>query len=311
VDVAVYTTEPDLLRPALDSHPQVKTVYRKPAEYQKETGAQVVIFDRFVPKEMPSNAGVVWIDPPERGSPFRVRTRATNVRIERWEADHDLGSGLRSKDFRLPQTEIFASAAGDLPIAEVEGGPVIMARPQSRMLALGFHPGSNDTRFDVATPLLMANILRWFEPAVFRSWELHGGSIGSVTVSLDAGVKNEDIKVLGERGTPLPFTVQGRSLRFFAGVPGDIRVLTGGSERVHSLSLPEVGDKIWEPPKSARRGIPSGLAQAFSRDIWQILAVLGGVGLVLEWLLYGRKRHVTIPAPAGSSESAAPWRKAS
>jgi hypothetical protein len=26
----------------------------------------------------------------------------------------------------------------------------------------------------------------------------------------------------------------------------------------------------------------------FSRDLWQALAVLGGLGLLLEWLLFGR-----------------------
>ena len=29
---------------------------------------------------------------------------------------------------------------------------------------MGFHPGRSDLRFDIVTPLLLANILRWFEP---------------------------------------------------------------------------------------------------------------------------------------------------
>ena len=98
------------------------------------------------------------------------------------------------------------------------------------------------------------------------------------------------VKVLGEHGE-LPFTVQGQTIRFFAGVPQTVRVISSGREQVHSLSLPEVAPTAWEPPRSAFRGIPGGIQQAISRDLWQYLAVLGGIGLLVEWLLYGRARQ--------------------
>ena len=40
-------------------------------------------------------------------------------------------------------------------------GPVILARSRPRMIVLGFHPGSSALKFDLATPLLFANIFRW------------------------------------------------------------------------------------------------------------------------------------------------------
>jgi hypothetical protein len=70
-----------------------------------------------------------------------------------------------------------------------------------------------------------------------------------------------------------------------------VRVISSGHEQVHSLSLPEVAPTAWEPPRSAFRGIPGGIQQAISRDLWQYLAVLGGIGLLVEWLLYGRARQ--------------------
>ena len=45
----------------------------------------------------------------------------------------------------------------------------------------------------------------------------------------------------------------------------------------------------WEVPPGVRRGIPAFRETiGFSRDLWQALAMLGGVGLLVEWLLFGR-----------------------
>ena len=43
-----------------------------------------------------------------------------------------------------------------------------------------------------------------------------------------------------------------------------------------------------------QRGLPAFRETAgASRDLWQALAVLGGLGLLVEWLLFGRPdRHV-------------------
>jgi hypothetical protein len=89
----------------------------------------------------------------------------------------------------------------------------------------------------------------------------------------------------------LPFTVDGRTVRFFAGAPQTVRVISSGREQVHSLSLPEVASTRWEAPRSAFRGLPGAIERAVSRDLWRLLAMLGMAGLLVEWLLYGRSRR--------------------
>jgi hypothetical protein len=60
-------------------------------------------------------------------------------------------------------------------------------------------------------------------------------------------------------------------------------------------------------------GIPSKFpAEPSSRDLWQWLAVLGGIGLIAEWLLFGRRRILNARANARARVTfAAKWRKAS
>ena len=153
-------------------------------------------------------------------------------------------------------------------------------------------------KYELATPLLMANTLRWMAPETFRRWDVQAGSVGTVEhVALDKGTDPASVRVLTEDQRPLPFTMDGNELRFFAGAPGTVRVLTGDRETVYSLTLPDVGDAAWKPPQSVRRGIPrASETGAAAIDIWPWLAVLGGLGLLVDWLLFGRSRAFRLRA---------------
>jgi hypothetical protein len=60
-----------------------------------------------------------------------------------------------------------------------------------------------------------------------------------------------------------------------------------------SLTLPEVGDRDFVWPKFIRRGVPAAAAFAqSSRDLWQGLAILGALGLLADWFLFGMGRRL-------------------
>lgn len=289
--VTVYTEEPDLLRPLLAASARVAAVYRKPAEYTPNDKGLVVL-DRFAPPQRPQSDSL-WIDPPASGSPIPVKSTAEQAVLSRWDTAHPVAAGLRTKDYKLEKATVFSVAPGDARIAEVEAGPVIVARPDKpKIVVFGFHPALTGMRYELATPLVFANLLRWYAPELFRRWELSGGSVGDVKLALDQEVAPANVRVLAEDGTALPFTLRDRSLHFYSGTPGVVRVLAGDREYVNSLTLPEVGDKKWEPPAAVRRGIPRTqlLAEAAS-DVWPWLALAGGLGLLAEWLLFARFRR--------------------
>jgi hypothetical protein len=76
-----------------------------------------------------------------------------------------------------------------------------------------------------------------------------------------------------------------------------------------------VAEAQWRVPAGVRKGIPRGVgASIAATEIWPWLAVLGGVGLFVDWLLYGRSRAFRLrtakmAAPLGARVAA--WRKAS
>jgi hypothetical protein len=298
LQVVVYSGEPQLLRALIAANPQVKASFEAPDRYDAAVKADVVVLDRFVPPTMP-RANVILVEPPVKGSPIPVGAPRTNVKLEAWRTDTPMGAGLRTQDVVLESAETFSPASGDTVVAEAAAGPLIVARESkgAKLVALGFHPGRTSMKYQLATPLLMANILRWMAPESMRRREVQAGTVGTVRVSIDKHTDPATVQVVDESQRPLPFTIQDDSLQFFSGAPGNVSVRMGDREAVYSLTLPDVAEAMWKPPANVRRGVPrASLSNATQTDLWPWLAVLGGLGLLMDWLFYGRSRVFRLKA---------------
>jgi hypothetical protein len=289
--VTVYSNEPDLLRAALSSTPRVTATYRKPTEFRPNDPG-LVILDRFIPPQRPT-ADSIWIDPPAQGSPIPVKQSVQQEDFQGWNTSHPAAAGLRAKDFKLETASVFEIGASDVSIGEVQQGPVIAARPgKPKVVVIGFHPALTGMRYELAMPLLFANLLRWNSPEIFRRSEITAGTVGAVRQAMDTDVAEQDVKVATTDGAPLPFTLREHTLEFFSGTPGSVRVTAGDREFIYSLSLPQLWDAKWTPPDTAPRGIPSfvPIADAFT-DLWPWLAIAGSAAIFAEWMLFGRFRR--------------------
>jgi len=314
----VYSAEPQMLRALIASNSHVQATFAAPAQYDADVKADIVVLDRFAPAVRP-HADSIWIQPPAEGSPIPVRETKTALKLEHWRPETTLGAGLHTTNAQLDSGEILSAAPGDIVVADAAEGPLIVARPASPKLAvIGFQPLRSSMKYELATPLLMANLMRWMAPETFRRWDVQAGTVGTVEVALEKGTDPASVRVLTEDQRPLPFTIDGDSLRFFAGAPGTVRVVTGDREAVYSLTLPDVGDAPWKPPQNVRRGIPrASEAGAAGIDIWPWLAVLGGLGLLIDWLLFGRSRAFRLRAAKMMAKAPfaaflkTAWRKAS
>ncbi|HEV8413521.1 MAG TPA: VWA domain-containing protein [Bryobacteraceae bacterium] len=317
--VVVFSNEPKLLEPLFAANPQVDAVFESPEKFDPAVKADVVVLDRFTPPSAPRSASI-WIQPPSSGSPVSVRTTKAGLRLDQWHPETTLGAGIRTRDVTLESAEVLAPAAGDITVAETTEGPVVVARESNpKQVVIGFQPGRGAMKYQLATPLLIANILRWMTPGAFRQWEFQAGTVGTVNVPVDKDAKPEDIRVVDAENRALPFTLDsgsaGGNLRFFSGAPGTVRVQMGDREAVYSLALPDVGEAAWRVPASVSKGIPRALAaNSAPRDLWPWLALLGGIGLLADWLLYGRSRAFRLRASGAMAphfKRMAQWRKAS
>ncbi|MBI2688083.1 MAG: VWA domain-containing protein [Acidobacteria bacterium] len=314
VQVAIFTRQPELLRPLMAANPRINASYAPPEAFKPDTASDIVIIDRFYPPQRPRRPAL-WIAPPPQGSPLAVAKSNTSAHITRWRAEHPIAQGLRTLDLKLDGATLFVQSPGVDPIAEADGGSLVAAQANPRAVFLGVHPGLGALKFELAAPLLMANILEWMAPEALRRWELDGESVGTVKVALDPHTDPASIQVTGEDQQPLPFSVSENTLQFYSATRGNVRVRTGFQETVYSLSLPDVGDSAWEAPAKIRRGL-GRIAGSSSpvRDLWPWLALLGAVLILAEWLLFGRLRLRSRAAATPIeffNRFTAPFRKAS
>src|SRR5690348_18318435 len=101
-------------------------------------------------------------------------------------------------------------------------------------------------------------------PDIFRRSDVQAGTVGTVNVTLDKGVNPPSGKVLSDDQRPLPFTIEGSRLQFFAGAAGNIRVITGDRGTVFSFTFADVGDGTWRPPRVGARRPRRGLSESSS-----------------------------------------------
>ena len=313
--VVVFSDEPQLLRPLFAANPQVDAEFEPANKFDPAVKADVVVLDRFKPSSPPRTASI-WIEPPASASPVPVKTTRAGMRLDQWHAETALGAGLRTRDVTLETAEVFSPAAGDAVVADTPEGPVVVARgSEPKQVVIGFHPGRGAMKYQLATPLLFANILRWMTPGAFRRWEIQAGTVGTVNMGVDKDTKPEGIRVLDDSDRSLPFTVDDGNLRFFSGAPGTVRVQMSDRETVYSLTLPDVGEAAWRVPAGVHKGVPRAIAaEAAPRNLWPWLALLGGLGLLADWLLYGRSRAFRLRASRAMApqwKKMAQWRKAS
>ncbi len=292
--VVVYSDSPDQWKPALGADPRIAPEFRATREFTPANDG-LVILDRFHPAQAPAG-NTLWIDPPEK-SPIPVRDHILEPSGLRWAADQPLSTGLREHDLQIPSTAILETGANDIRVAEVDKGPVVAARVspdnKTKTIVMGFSPFSGSLKYQLAAPLLLANELRWFAPDVFRDIDVSAQNAGTVSDAFNASPgatePGNGVQVITDAGTNLPFNIRNGKIQFFSGSQSRVSVISANTERVYSLTLPEMWDDKWNPPAGVRRGIPAwNDALRRNTDLWPWLALLGAAILIAEYLIYGR-----------------------
>jgi hypothetical protein len=306
--VIVYSDQPEALRPALASDSRVAAEFRKTAQYSPESdNGSLVILHHFRPAARPLG-NVLWIDPPPDQPPVAIQARVEHPEGLTWTPDQPLTAGLRARDVQIDSTSVFSPSPKDIRLAEVNKGPIMVASVsddgKSRSVVMGFDPFAGAMRYELTTPLLLANVLRWVAPDVFRDVDVGTQSAGAVAMPFvsDKG----EVRVLTDSGANLPFNVRDKAVEFFEGEPARVRVIAGNSERVYSLTLPEMWDVKWTPPANIRHGIPAwNDSLRRNHDWWPYLAALGALVLIGEWVVYGRYSPVRLRVVKPNLERAA------
>jgi hypothetical protein len=296
LQVTVYTARPGEWRPLLEANHRLVAHFFDPAQYPPAAQpGEVVVLDGFIPRARPI-VPALWIHPPREGSPIAIKGVDYDSVIKTWHNETQLGAGLHAKDAHIANAEIFEAFEGDIPVANAAGGPIVIARDadrnQPRFGVIGFDPLQGQLKFEVTTPILFANFLRWLSPESFRTLDLSAASVGTAAVTLDPNERTDQMRVVDDKGSALPFSVRGGTLQTFTAEPTVLHVYSTGRERILSLTLPEVAETEWKAPTDAAQGLPRrSQLSGTPVDLWKWLALAGLSCLLAEWFLFGRQRR--------------------
>jgi hypothetical protein len=303
--VDVVTSRADRLRLLFPVNAQVAVRFFEPNRYTADPNADLVVWDQTAGSPDTARA-TIWIDPPRDQAPWPVKAVVENASIAVWHSETPLASGLRTRQTHLGRASVFHAFEGDHVVASAAAGPVVIARDAERdagkRAAIGFDPLNARARFEMATPLLFANLLRWSLPDVFQTLQVNAERVGAIAVPLDAGQRADSVRVDDELGRAAPFVATRKSIELFVSRPQVLKLVEASRQRTLSAVLPEVPTMAWTPPANALSGLPpSARFTPGAADVWRVLAVLGGLGLFAEWTLFGRQRKFRRRARDGSS----------
>ncbi len=302
--LAVFTNRPQIIKPLIESDRNLEAIFSTPDQYNPHPAADAILLDGVSPAEQPQ-IPAFWIAPPRDSSPVPVEEVVSDATVTNWNNADALGLPWRGNHARIKSAEVLqATSDGDTVIANIAEGPVIVARREtdnhSRFVVLGFDPLQGELRFRATAPLLFANLLRWLCPESKQISGVNASFVGITTVPLVPGGQGNILSVTDENGTRIPFDVHDQLLEFSADRQSQVRIQFHGGARTVSLVLANIAEDFWIPPNGSLGGLPQlVVASPTDLDLWKWLAFAGGLGLLADWLLFGRKRRIGIsPVPA-------------
>ncbi len=306
--VIVYSSRAEAWRPLLGADKSLDVQYESAQQYKPRPDADVMILDGFAPRNYPQVPSL-WVNVPSQGSPLPIQSEVANQVVTQWNSDIELGAGLHARDLLLPRAEVFQIFDKDFVVAATSKGPVAVVRPASesgeRLAVVGFDFMAEPLRYKITSPILFANLMRWLAPQSFRAIQLSAEPVGLASIALENGEEQDEVHVTEAAGHAVPVLVVDRKLQFFVETPTVIHIVTRDRERFLSMVLPQIAAQDWKVPAVIPQSMPSfsGGGSA-AMDLWQILACLGGLGLIIEWFLFARQKSIRLRPRSSSTLSA-------
>ncbi len=269
-----------------------------PAEYDPATygeGFDVVFIDRTIPDNLAERGNFVFIDPSGERSPWAVTAQIENPIITDYKRSHPLMRWIGMRDVNIGVASRLDLERGDEVVASAFGAPMIVARDseQRRMVALAFDLRNSDLPLRVAFPVLMINIIDYFQfdDSSFiqnfttgETWSVRVESTsGTATVTGPDGTTREAPIYSGE------VLVYGDSVGFYSiDAPKETKVVAANLADPAESEIAPV--EIAVPGREVAQDTDSLFFDREEIWIWAVLALL--VLLTVEWWTYNRRLTV-------------------
>ena len=155
--VQLVSRSPQAWERALGAIPGLEVSTGEPAAY-RDRGADIVVFDNFLPQRLPGGQLII-VNPPPGNPHIEMVGEARDVRLAPVEPGHPLIRSIDLHAFRLVKASVLALPRWGTSVAEsVEGPHIFQGELEGRrILVYGFDPLLSGLEKLIVFPLMVAN----------------------------------------------------------------------------------------------------------------------------------------------------------
>ncbi|MSP38314.1 MAG: VWA domain-containing protein [Deltaproteobacteria bacterium] len=259
----------------------------------------VIIFDRVAAPAL-TQGNFIFIDTLAANLPLQGRGKSDHPRLSAPLAKHPITEGLALGELRVRQALRVALTGSATVLAQSSDGPLMVAVERGRLRAvfIGFDLMESDLPLRVAFPVLLHNLLEWFQPARL---EFPGQSAPAGTaLALRLPASDDSVEITSPSGKKEILPAAARPLRFADTVESGFYSYKSASRTGRfAVNLLDESESNISPPANltgAREANSAGSSTAESGfSLWPYLLALALLVLVGELLFAYRQGLALYP----------------
>lgn len=291
IKVALFGDEDLFLQRAINITPGIELVEGSIEMDSKDL--QVAIFDSVQPEDLPSEPGLLIINPSASVFGAEIKKSAEGLTLVDWDRTHPALRFVELGSVNIAKLSIFSSAPlWAKPIADSIEGPVMWAGEREggqRVLCLGFSPLNSDWPLSAGFPIFIANSIKWLahteDSGLGTSSEKTGVRIFLKTLGVDATttIKGPDGEKIELEEGAVSFRPDQAGVYEFAdsGVKLAVNLFDESESDIRPSDMisTDEGEKIEA----------SSLISHTRNEIWRYLTLAALALLMIEWGVYHRR----------------------
>jgi len=280
-NVLLVTAGNTRLEDAIRSLPGVRLRVIAPAAWRDTMSADVYLFDRFAPQQLPPRGALLFR--PQEVSWMPLSQRAvTQPVVTDWARDNSLLDGVAWPSLRVGNASVIAGMPDKVEalVSTADGALIVASTGASRWIVAGFSPEDSNLSLHPGLPVFLGNALRWLD----ESETVIDSGLGAVRVPLAKA------RIVDGAGRVLTSESFAGETMFDADKP-DVYTAVADGVRLRVIAGvldPREADVNMTRFNGSQRGTmkPPGHARI---EPWMALVAIALVFIVVEWVAWTRR----------------------
>jgi len=275
---------------------RIQLFVEKPEDYSVGAEYDVVIFDGFIPDNLPDR-GMVFVNP-ESDLPFaKMTSYSDDPAIIDWDTSHPVMRFVDLSNLRVDKSANYDMPSWMKPLVESDKGTLawLGERDGQRIIVLPFEiqpRPSNNLPMLYAFPAFISNALIWLAGIDADSRQVKPGD--PIRLSLPAAAGDQSVTVKKPDGEEIESYPKDKNI-IFAGTDqtGIYEIIGESFSEKFAVSLLDESESDIEPADKIEIGgqeiVSSSISTVSNREIWASLVLTALILLAVEWWVYHRR----------------------